>query len=137
MCVNNSYFKFNGIELKCERARVGGKCQMGEVKILSYKNEGSEKGVPWRISGFGFAGPMSRLPIGRTYNEMFLQSIARPTVWRCRACGKHVTNRWHHFQVHTGQRFPCPYCTANYSRIDTVRGHVRTKHRDMLPKGTL
>ncbi|XP_011303130.1 broad-complex core protein isoforms 1/2/3/4/5 isoform X7 [Fopius arisanus] len=85
----------------------------------------------------GLDGPMSRLPIGRTYNEMFLQSIARPTVWRCRACGKHVTNRWHHFQVHTGQRFPCPYCTANYSRIDTVRGHVRTKHRDMLPKGTL
>ncbi|XP_015127640.1 protein tramtrack, beta isoform isoform X7 [Diachasma alloeum] len=86
----------------------------------------------------GLDGPMPSLPVGLSYHEMFAVSLSSPALWRCRACGKQVTNRWHHFHIHTAQRSPCPYCPATYSRVDTLRSHVRTKHREMLfAKGTL
>ncbi|XP_074094564.1 uncharacterized protein LOC141524516 isoform X4 [Cotesia typhae] len=86
----------------------------------------------------GLDGPMPSVPVGLSYHEMFAVSLGSPALWRCRACGKQVTNRWHHFHIHTAQRSLCPYCPATYSRIDTLRSHVRTKHRELLfAKGAL
>ncbi|XP_046996074.1 broad-complex core protein isoforms 1/2/3/4/5-like isoform X6 [Schistocerca americana] len=53
-------------------------------------------------------------------------------LWKCQLCGKEVTNRWHHYHSHGIQRSLCPYCSASYSRIDTLRSHIRQKHRDIL-----
>ncbi|XP_037954662.1 sex determination protein fruitless-like [Teleopsis dalmanni] len=69
-----------------------------------------------------------------SYHNMFTQSREPGTMWRCRSCGKEVTNRWHHFHSHTAQRSMCPYCPATYSRIDTLRSHLRVKHPDRLCK---
>ncbi|XP_055678660.1 sex determination protein fruitless isoform X3 [Lutzomyia longipalpis] len=70
-----------------------------------------------------------------SYHNMFspTRELAG-TMWRCRTCGKEVTNRWHHFHSHTAQRSMCPYCPATYSRIDTLRSHLRVKHPDRLIK---
>ncbi|GAB0088202.1 hypothetical protein DMENIID0001_025930 [Sergentomyia squamirostris] len=87
-------------------------------------------------------GGMSRIDVIPTtlqqqmsYHNMFspTQDTAG-TMWRCRTCGKEVTNRWHHFHSHTAQRSMCPYCPATYSRIDTLRSHLRVKHPDRLLK---
>ncbi|XP_050090330.1 sex determination protein fruitless-like [Anopheles aquasalis] len=67
-----------------------------------------------------------------SYHNMFTPSREPGTAWRCRSCGKEVTNRWHHFHSHTPQRSLCPYCPASYSRIDTLRSHLRIKHADRL-----
>ncbi|XP_058443233.1 sex determination protein fruitless isoform X8 [Malaya genurostris] len=67
-----------------------------------------------------------------SYHNMFTPSREPGTAWRCRSCGKEVTNRWHHFHSHTPQRSVCPYCPASYSRIDTLRSHLRIKHADRL-----
>ncbi|KAI4477367.1 hypothetical protein M0804_012753 [Polistes exclamans] len=75
---------------------------------------------------------MPSVPVGLSYHEMFAGSLGSPALWRCRACGKQVTNRWHHFHIHTAQRSLCPYCPNTYSRIDTLRTHIRTKHRETL-----
>ncbi|XP_034943026.1 modifier of mdg4 isoform X5 [Chelonus insularis] len=86
----------------------------------------------------GLDGPMSTVPLGLPYHEMFVTIQDNPPLWRCRACGKQVTNRWHHAHIHIAQRSLCPYCPATYSRIDTLRSHVRTKHREILfAKGPL
>ncbi|KAI8130548.1 Sex determination protein fruitless [Lucilia cuprina] len=69
-----------------------------------------------------------------SYHNMFTPSRDPGTMWRCRSCGKEVTNRWHHFHSHTAQRSNCPYCPATYSRIDTLRSHLRVKHSDRLIK---
>lgn len=65
-----------------------------------------------------------------TYHNMFTPSQEPGTLWRCRRCGKEVTNRWHHFHSHTAQRSMCPYCPATYSRIDTLRSHLKQKHKN-------
>ena len=65
-----------------------------------------------------------------SYHNMFTPSSEPGTLWRCRSCGKEVTNRWHHFHSHTAQRSLCPYCPATYSRIDTLRSHLKQKHRN-------
>ncbi|XP_078041769.1 uncharacterized protein LOC144472486 isoform X2 [Augochlora pura] len=81
---------------------------------------------------------MPSVPVGLSYHEMFAVSLGSPALWRCRACGKQVTNRWHHFHIHTAQRSLCPYCPATYSRIDTLRSHIRAKHREIVfAKGSL
>ncbi|NP_001157595.1 fruitless isoform m-C [Nasonia vitripennis] len=86
----------------------------------------------------GLDGTMPSVPVGLSYHEMFAVSLGSPALWRCRACGKQVTNRWHHFHIHTAQRSLCPYCPATYSRIDTLRSHIRSKHRELLfAKGSL
>ncbi|KAL7295255.1 hypothetical protein TKK_0011392 [Trichogramma kaykai] len=83
-------------------------------------------------------GAIPSVAVGLSYHEMFAVSLGSPAMWRCRACGKQVTNRWHHFHIHTAQRSFCPYCPATYSRIDTLRSHIRAKHREMLfAKGAL
>lgn len=69
-----------------------------------------------------------------SYHNMFTPSRDPGTMWRCRSCGKEVTNRWHHYHSHTAQRSLCPYCPATYSRIDTLRSHLRSKHGDKLMK---
>uniref|UniRef100_A0A336MVS8 CSON007637 protein n=1 Tax=Culicoides sonorensis TaxID=179676 RepID=A0A336MVS8_CULSO len=69
-----------------------------------------------------------------SYHNMFTPSRDPGTMWRCRSCGKEVTNRWHHYHSHTAQRSLCPYCPATYSRIDTLRSHLRSKHSDKLMK---
>lgn len=69
-----------------------------------------------------------------SYHSMFTPSRDPGTMWRCRSCGKEVTNRWHHFHSHTAQRSLCPYCPATYSRIDTLRSHLRVKHPERLIK---
>lgn len=72
-----------------------------------------------------------------SYHNMFTPSTEPGTLWRCRSCGKEVTNRWHHFHSHTAQRSLCPYCPATYSRIDTLRSHLKQKHRnEHLHKGS-
>ncbi|KAG5672868.1 hypothetical protein PVAND_002956 [Polypedilum vanderplanki] len=65
-----------------------------------------------------------------SYHNMFIPSSEPGTLWKCRSCGKEVTNRWHHFHSHTAQRSLCPYCPATYSRIDTLRSHLKQKHRN-------
>jgi DNA-directed RNA polymerase subunit RPC12/RpoP len=69
-----------------------------------------------------------------TYHNMFTSSREPGTLWRCRSCGKEVSNRWHHFHSHTAQRSMCPYCPATYSRIDTLRSHLKIKHKEHLHK---
>ncbi|XP_059475204.1 sex determination protein fruitless-like isoform X6 [Neocloeon triangulifer] len=48
--------------------------------------------------------------------------------FRCRMCGKQVTNKWHHFHRHQAVRSVCPICRASYSRRDTLKAHIRAKH---------
>lgn len=69
-----------------------------------------------------------------SYHNMFTPSRDPGTMWRCRSCGKEVTNRWHHYHSHTAQRSMCPYCPATYSRIDTLRTHLRSKHPERFFK---
>ncbi|CAO1424419.1 unnamed protein product [Diamesa serratosioi] len=69
-----------------------------------------------------------------SYHNMFTPSRDPGTLWRCRSCGKEVTNRWHHFHSHTAQRSMCPLCPATYSRIDTLRSHLKVKHKDHYNK---
>lgn len=71
-----------------------------------------------------------------SYHNMFIPSQEPGTLWKCRLCGKEVTNRWHHFHSHTAQRSLCPYCPATYSRIDTLRMHLKQKHRHEMGKQT-
>ncbi|XP_012283200.1 sex determination protein fruitless isoform X5 [Orussus abietinus] len=81
----------------------------------------------------GLDGSMSSVPVGRSYTQMFSVSPwSKPLQWRCHECGKQVTNRWHHFHIHNPERSLCPYCPANYSRIDTLRSHIRNKHGPLL-----
>ncbi|KAJ8724469.1 hypothetical protein PYW08_015943 [Mythimna loreyi] len=69
-----------------------------------------------------------------SYHSMFVAVAESAALWRCKSCGKEVSNRWHHFHSHTAQRSPCPYCPATYSRIDTLRSHLRLKHAALLLK---
>lgn len=71
-----------------------------------------------------------------SYHNMFIPSQEPGTLWKCRLCGKEVTNRWHHFHSHTAQRSLCPYCPATYSRIDTLRMHLKQKHRREMGKAS-
>ncbi|XP_050667085.1 sex determination protein fruitless isoform X3 [Leptidea sinapis] len=69
-----------------------------------------------------------------SYHSMFVAATESAALWRCKSCGKEVSNRWHHFHSHTAQRSLCPYCPATYSRIDTLRSHLRLKHAALLLK---
>ncbi|KAG7310028.1 hypothetical protein JYU34_004561 [Plutella xylostella] len=69
-----------------------------------------------------------------SYHSMFVAAAESAALWRCKSCGKEVSNRWHHFHSHTAQRSLCPYCPATYSRIDTLRSHLRLKHAALLLK---
>ncbi|XP_068625988.1 protein bric-a-brac 2 isoform X3 [Battus philenor] len=69
-----------------------------------------------------------------SYHSMFVAAAESTALWRCKSCGKEVSNRWHHFHSHTAQRSICPYCPATYSRIDTLRAHLRLKHAALLLK---
>ncbi|KRG00062.1 uncharacterized protein Dwil_GK14172 [Drosophila willistoni] len=88
--------------------------------------------TPTGAAGGGAVGHNSHHTM--SYHNMFTPSRDPGTMWRCRSCGKEVTNRWHHFHSHTAQRSMCPYCPATYSRIDTLRSHLRVKHPDRLLK---
>lgn len=83
-----------------------------------------------------FAG-LTRMPVGLSYNEMYTGTMGSPASWRCLVCGKHVTNRWHHYHTHTAQRCKCSYCPSTFSRIDTLRTHIRSKHKECLRKKAL
>jgi hypothetical protein len=88
-----------------------------------------------RSSSCGLSGGTTHIHHHQmSYHNMFVPSREPGTMWRCRSCGKEVTNRWHHYHSHTAQRSICPYCPATYSRIDTLRSHLRTKHADRLIK---
>ncbi|GJQ69512.1 hypothetical protein Trydic_g6612 [Trypoxylus dichotomus] len=67
-----------------------------------------------------------------SYNDMFEVSTINSLLYRCKTCSKEVTNRWHHYHSHTSERSFCPYCPATYSRIDTLRSHMRAKHPVLL-----
>ncbi|KAG6441396.1 hypothetical protein O3G_MSEX001775 [Manduca sexta] len=73
-------------------------------------------------------------PAQYSYHSMFVAAAESTALWRCKSCGKEVSNRWHHFHSHTAQRSLCPYCPATYSRIDTLRSHLRLKHAALLLK---
>ncbi|XP_013173945.1 PREDICTED: sex determination protein fruitless isoform X3 [Papilio xuthus] len=73
-------------------------------------------------------------PVQYSYHSMFVAAAESAALWRCKSCGKEVSNRWHHFHSHTAQRSICPYCPATYSRIDTLRAHLRLKHAALLLK---
>ncbi|GBP05551.1 Sex determination protein fruitless [Eumeta japonica] len=81
----------------------------------------------------GFAAGASSVP-QYSYHSMFVAATDSAALWRCKSCGKEVSNRWHHFHSHTAQRSLCPYCPATYSRIDTLRSHLRLKHASLLLK---
>ncbi|XP_052748727.1 sex determination protein fruitless isoform X3 [Galleria mellonella] len=77
----------------------------------------------------------AQAPPAFSYHSTFVAAAGSAALWRCTRCGKEVTNRWHHFHSHTAQRSPCPYCPATYSRVDTLRSHLRHKHSALvLPK---
>ncbi|XP_070490707.1 broad-complex core protein isoforms 1/2/3/4/5 isoform X2 [Chironomus tepperi] len=80
--------------------------------------------------------PKTSLNQPMSYHNMFIPSQEPGTLWKCRLCGKEVTNRWHHFHSHTAQRSLCPYCPATYSRIDTLRMHLKQKHRREMGKAS-
>lgn len=71
------------------------------------------------------------------YTEMFEVSSASSLLWKCKSCSKEVTNRWHHFHSHATLRSRCPYCPASYSRIDTLRTHLRCKHSEELKRSNI
>ncbi|CAG9579821.1 unnamed protein product [Danaus chrysippus] len=75
-----------------------------------------------------------RGPAQYSYHSMFVAAADSAALWRCKSCGKEVSNRWHHYHSHTAQRSLCPYCPATYSRIDTLRSHLRNKHTALLLK---
>lgn len=91
-------------------------------------------GVGGGGGGGGIGGSNGASHHAMSYHNMFTPSREPGTMWRCRSCGKEVTNRWHHYHSHTAQRSMCPYCPATYSRIDTLRSHLRAKHSDQLIK---
>lgn len=116
------------------RGANGGHGHQGDNSHHSSLNQlhtiGSTTG---NLSGAG-GGSQHNLHHQMSYHNMFTPSRDPGTMWRCRSCGKEVTNRWHHFHSHTAQRSNCPYCPATYSRIDTLRSHLRVKHSDRLIK---
>ncbi|XP_065338490.1 sex determination protein fruitless-like isoform X11 [Cloeon dipterum] len=69
--------------------------------------------------------PLDGLDAG-SYHSLFEEG-AGPQ-FRCRLCGKQVTNKWHHFHSHQPVRSVCPICKASYSRRDTLKAHIRAKH---------
>ncbi|KOB78824.1 Fruitless, isoform B [Operophtera brumata] len=91
----------------------------------------------WRCNGVLFAERALRHgapPPQYSYHSMFVPAAESAALWRCKSCGKEVSNRWHHYHSHTAQRSMCPYCPATYSRIDTLRSHLRLKHAQMIIK---
>ncbi|KAA0186573.1 hypothetical protein HAZT_HAZT004258, partial [Hyalella azteca] len=57
----------------------------------------------------------------------------RPT---CHFCGKVFRHNGHlnrHLYIHTGEKpHGCPYCSHRNSRVDKLRHHILSKHRDLL-----
>lgn len=100
-----------------------------------YRDGGSSRGSPTMAVVAAALQHHQHHQHQMSYHNMFspTRELAG-TMWRCRTCGKEVTNRWHHFHSHTAQRSMCPYCPATYSRIDTLRSHLRVKHPDRLIK---
>ncbi|CAH2268928.1 sex determination protein fruitless-like [Pararge aegeria] len=90
-------------------------------------------GRPWHDVRGAFAERAHAAP-QYSYHSMFVAAAESAALWRCKSCGKEVSNRWHHFHSHTAQRSLCPYCPATYSRIDTLRSHLRLKHAALLLK---
>ncbi|XP_045467261.1 sex determination protein fruitless isoform X4 [Harmonia axyridis] len=99
-----------------------------EMKLQSLSDQGDNDGVP-TIPPPEMADTIDEITsLQISYNGMFEASGSSVLLWRCKCCSKQVTNRWHHYHSHTPQRSACPYCPASYSRIDTLRSHMRAKH---------
>ncbi|XP_058795175.1 sex determination protein fruitless isoform X5 [Phymastichus coffea] len=76
----------------------------------------------------GLDGTMPSVPVDLSYQQTFAKLSDSSKSWRCLICGKQVNNRWHHFQVHSGRRWKCPSCPVSYSRTDSLRTHIHSKH---------
>lgn len=67
-----------------------------------------------------------------SYKDMFErvppQTVQDREKWRCRQCGKEVSNPWHHSHTHRQERFYCPQCGNSYNRIDSLKAHYRSAH---------
>ncbi|KAE8747612.1 hypothetical protein FOCC_FOCC005591 [Frankliniella occidentalis] len=67
-----------------------------------------------------------------SYKDMFERvpplTVADREKWRCRQCGKEVSNPWHHSHTHRQERFYCPQCGNSYNRIDSLKAHYRSAH---------
>lgn len=72
-----------------------------------------------------------------SYTTMFEVSETSSVLWKCKTCSKEVTNRWHHYHSHNAKRSQCPYCPATYSRIDTLRSHLKCKHGQQMSQSGL
>ncbi|KAK3911445.1 Sex determination protein fruitless [Frankliniella fusca] len=74
-----------------------------------------------------------------SYKEMFErvppQTVQDREKWRCRQCGKEVSNPWHHSHTHRQERFYCPQCGNSYNRIDSLKAHYRSAHTHAGPAG--
>ncbi|XP_050562770.1 sex determination protein fruitless isoform X23 [Spodoptera frugiperda] len=104
---------------------LGNECNDNEPMLQPHPDQTDT--IDERAAGGAGAAPYS-------YHSMFVAVADSAALWRCKSCGKEVSNRWHHFHSHTAQRSPCPYCPATYSRIDTLRSHLRHKHAALLLK---
>ncbi|XP_014253032.1 sex determination protein fruitless-like isoform X6 [Cimex lectularius] len=51
-----------------------------------------------------------------------------PVLFRCRICGKTVSNKWHHANSHIPRSAACPYCPHVYTRKDNLKYHIKNKH---------
>lgn len=74
-----------------------------------------------------------------SYKDMFVrvppQTVQDREKWRCRQCGKEVSNPWHHSHTHRQERFYCPQCGNSYNRIDSLKAHYRSAHAGPAPLG--
>lgn len=71
--------------------------------------------------------PEQRAP-PNDYCDLFHKVSGSPTLFRCRICGKTVSNRWHHAAIHRPQSNHCPLCYQSFTRKDNMKAHIRIKH---------
>lgn len=114
----------------CDLGRVGEAFTNLISKYILHKLSLNETKLISKIIDFYFTDMLASHRF--SYAEMFQASTNNLLRWKCKACSKEVTNKWHHFYSHATQRSLCPYCPATYSRIDTLRTHLKSKHQSCM-----
>lgn len=81
--------------------------------------------------------PTAASPAPGTAQPPALSASNRPI---CQYCGKAFRHNGHlnrHMFTHTGEKpHACPYCPHRNSRMDKLKHHMLTKHRDLLAPPT-
>lgn len=77
---------------------------------------------PWFV-GVHFSVAVAKQ---RRYDVLFVKMS--PVAFKCRLCGKTVSNKWHHAHSHWSATVACPYCPHVYTRKDNLKYHIKAKH---------